>query len=288
MVTPAQRRTVVGWAEQAYQVSQRRASEVFGVCRSSLRYCSCRPDQEPLRRRLRELAAVRVHAGYQQLHVYLRREGWSINHKRTHRLYCEEGLSLRRRRPKRRRSAVRRAGRPQPTSVNEVWAIDFMHDTLADGSLVRVLTGIDVHTRECVALAAAKSFSGAEVAGLLEAAGNAHGGLPRAIRVDNGTEFTSKALDAWAYWNRVELDFSRPGKPGDNAFIEAFNATVRRECLSQHWFRDLDDARRVLGAWQREYNEDRPHSSLGREAPARFRAGAPNHQDRNQIENSHF
>jgi putative transposase len=122
---------------------------------------------------------------------------------------------------------------------------------------------------------------------LLEAAGSTRGGLPRSIRVDNGTEFTSKALDAWAYWNGVELDFSRPGKPSDNAFIEAFNATLRLECLSQHWFCDLEEARRLLEAWQREYNEVRPHSSLGREAPARYRAGAPNHQDRNQTKNLH-
>jgi putative transposase len=286
MVTPGQRRIVAAWAQSAFQLSERRACGVLAASRSSLRYCHRRPDQEPLRRRLRELAAGRVHAGYRQLHVYLRREGWAINHKRTYRLYCEEELSLRRRRPKRRRSAVPRQSRPQPTRANEVWAIDFMHDTLADGRLVRVLTGIDVYTRECVALAAAKAFHGEEVARLLAEAGTQRGALPRTVRVDNGTEFTSKALDAWAYWNGVQLDFSRPGKPSDNAFIEAFNATLRRECLSQHWFRDLEEAQQLLVVWRLEYNNVRPHSSLGRETPARYRAGALNHQDRNRAEKS--
>ncbi len=120
--------------------------------------------------------------------------------------------------------------------------MDFMHDTLADGGRLRVLTVVDAYTRECVALEAAKSFRGADVARILTTAGTEYGGLPQRIRVDNGTEFTSRALDASAYWNHVELVFSRPGKPVDNAFAESFNATVRRECLSQHWFRDLHDA----------------------------------------------
>jgi len=185
---------------------------------------------------MRELAASRVHAGYRQLYVYLRREGWRVNHKRIYRLYIEEGLALRRRRPKRRRSAARRVEQPRPTGPNEIWAMDFMHDTLADGNALRVLTVVDTYTRECVALEARRSFSGADVAYLLDQAKEKREGLPKRIRVDNGTEFTSRALDAWAYWQGVELVFSRPGKPVDNAFAESFNATVRRECLSAHLF----------------------------------------------------
>ncbi len=164
--------------------------------------------------------------------------------------------------------------------------MDFMHDTLADGRSLRVLTVVDTHTRECVALEAGKGFSGVDVARVLESAGGRDGQLPQRINVDNGTEFTSKALDAWAYWNHVELDFSRPGKPVDNAFAESFNATVRRECLSQHWFRDLAEARRILGDWKEEYNNDRPHSSLGQETPARYRAGQVETMNRNLAENS--
>lgn len=276
----------MAWAESAYRVSQRRGCRAIGVGRSSVRYRSRRPSQEPLRRRIRELAAARVHLGYLQLHVYLRREGWQVNRKRVYRIYVEEGLALRRRRPKRRRSASRRVDRPRPTAANQVWAMDFMHDTLADGRSLRVLTVVDTHTRECVALEAGKGFSGVDVARVLESAGGRDGQLPQRINVDNGTEFTSKALDAWAYWNHVELDFSRPGKPVDNAFAESFNATVRRECLSQHWFRDLAEARRILGDWKEEYNNDRPHSSLGQETPARYRAGQVETMNRNLAENS--
>ncbi len=278
MVRPAQRRNVAAWAESAYQVSQRKACRAVAVNRSLLRYRSRRQSDEPLRRRLREMAGVRSHAGYRQLHVYLKREGWTINHKRLYRLYVEECLGLRRR----RRSAARRVEQPRPEAPNEIWAMDFMHDALGDGKALRVLTVIDTFTRECVALEAGRSFSGADVGTILEKAGKEHGGLPQRIRVDNGTEFTSKALDAWAYWNHVELVFSRPGKPVDNAFAESFNATVRRECLSLHWFRGLEDAGRLLRRWRDEYNNDRPHSSLGHETPARFWAGRSEVTDRNE------
>jgi putative transposase len=282
MVRPAQRRLIVAWAESAYRVSERRACRALSVYRSMIRYRSRRPSQDPLRRRLRELAGVKSHAGYRQLHVYLKREGWKINHKRLYRLYVEEGLGLRRRRPKRRRSAARRVEQPRPEAPNEIWAMDFMHDTLADGKALRVLTVVDTFTRECVVLEAAKSFSGADVGRLLEKARKERGGLPQRIRVDNGTEFTSKALDAWAYWNLVELVFSRPGKPVDNAFAESFNATVRRECLSQHWFQGLGDAQGLLRKWKDEYNNERPHSSLGLETPTQFRVGRTEAADRNE------
>lgn len=285
MVRPAQRRVVVAWAESSYRVSQCRACRLLAVNRSTIRYRSVRPDQEPLRRRLREMAAARTHAGYRQLHVYLRREGWRINHKRLYRLYIEEGLGIRRKRPRRRRSAGRRVEQPCPQTPNETWAMDFMHDTLADGKRLRVLTVVDTYTRECVALEAAQSFRGSDVAKILATAGRTRGGLPQRIHVDNGTEFTSKALDAWAYWNRVELVFSRPGKPVDNAFAESFNATVRRECLSQHWFRSLQEAQDVVGRWRDEYNNERPHSSLALKTPAQFRAGQQEATDRNETRN---
>ena len=262
MVKPVHRRELVRWARAGYQLTERRACRAVGVWRSVVRYQSVKPSQEALRRRLRGLASVRVRAGYRQLHVLLRREGWRINHKRVYRLYTEAGLTLKQRRPKRHRSASVRIARSMPQQPNEQWAMDFMHDTLSDGRSIRVLTAIDLYSRESVALVAASRFSGADVAAVLSAAGKERGSLPRRIRVDNGTEFTSRALDHWTYWNRIELDFSRPGKPADNAFIEAFNASVRRECLSQHWFLSLEDAQRILGAWRADYNNVRPHSSL--------------------------
>jgi putative transposase len=232
------------------------------------------------------LAAVRLAAGYRQLHVFLRREGWQVNHKRVYRLYREEGLSLKRHRRRRHRSATLRAERPVVTAPDQQWAMDFMHDTLAGGASIRVLTVIDLYTRECVALQAARTFGGAEVAGTLEAARRDRG-LPGRVRVDNGTEFTSKALDHWAYWNGVQLDFSRPGKPVDNAFIEAFNASLRRECLSQHWFFTLEEAQNTLGCWKEDYNNNRPHSSLRQLPPAHFRRGGFFVPSLERLQNSH-
>jgi putative transposase len=287
MVRPAQRRAVVGWARVAYQLPERRACRAVGVWRSVFRYRSVRPRHEALRQRMKELAAVRVRSGYRQLHIFLQREGWAVNQKRVYRLYTEEGLTLKRKRPKRHRSATVRLVRPTPSVPNEQWAMDFMHDTLAATQPIRVLTAIDLCTRECVALIACKRFSGSDVARLLSDAGSKRGGLPGRIRVDNGTEFTSKAFDHWAYWNQVQLDFSRPGKPGDNAFIESFNATVRRECLSQHWFVSLEDAQRTLDAFREDYNNTRPHRSLANQPPARFRAGGCFVPDRNRLQNLH-
>ena len=167
------------------------------------------------------------------------------------------------------------AAGPMPKKANERWAMDFMHDTLSGGCTLRVLTVLDVHTRECVALKVGRSFKGEDVAGTLSEVGVARAALPEVISVDNGTEFTSRSLDHWAYWNRVRLDFSRPGKPTDNAHIEAFNSVFRRECLSQHWFIDLEDAQRVLDHWRVDYNNFRTHGSLARSTPADFAAGAP-------------
>lgn len=151
--------------------------------------------------------------------------------------------------------------------------MDFMHDVLADGRTLRVFTLVDVYTRECVALEAAPAFRGTDVARLLSVAAGKRGGLPAVIQCDNGTEFTSTALDHWAYWNKVQLDFSRPGNPVDNCVCEAFNGSLRRECLSLHWFASLDEAKRVLSSWQDDYNNTRPHKSLGTRSPVEFATG---------------
>ncbi len=287
MVRPAHRRALVEWVRAAYQLPERRACRAVGVWRSLLRYRSVRPRQELLRARLHELARVRVSWGYRQLCVLLRREGWRVNLKRVYRLYRDEGLSLRRSRPKRRRSASQRVAVPLPTRPNERWAVDFMHDTLEGGRAIRVFTVLDVFSRECVALVAGRLFRGEDVVRLLSAAGAERGQVPGRISVDNGTEFTSKALDAWAYWNGVQLDFSRPGKPSDNPFIESFNASVRRECLSQHWFLSLEDAQQTLTTWRTDYNNERPHTALGRLTPAHFRTGGHFTPDRSRLQNLH-
>lgn len=272
MVTPAQRRAWVAWVCEAFRLSTRRACRATGVARSLITYRSCRAPQTALRQQLKELAAARVSYGYRRLHTLLRREGWGVNLKRIYRLYCEEDLQLRRKRPRRRRSAVPRGPRVAATAPNQIWAMDFMHDRLANGRLLRVLTLIDSHTRECLALAAQERFGGADVVRVLEQVG-ARRALPGRITVDNGTEFTSRAVDAWAYWHHVQLDFSRPGKPVDNCLIEAFNGSVRRECLSQHWFASIPEAQHVLERWRVEYNTERPHRSLAGRSPADYTHG---------------
>lgn len=272
MVTPALRRGWVAWVREAFQLSTRAACRATGVERSFINYRSRQPPQTALRARLKELAAARVSYGSPRLTVLLRREGWRVNHKRVERLYSEEGLQLRRKRPRRRRSAVARGPRLTAQRPNEIWAMDFVHDTLADGSLLRVFTLIDSYRRECLAVVPQRRFRGEDVARILSAIGTARG-LPTRITVDNGTEFTSRALDAWAYWNHVQLDFSRPGKPVDNTLIEAFNGSLRRECLSQHWFISLTEAEQILEAWRLDYNTLRPHSSLADHSPLREHAG---------------
>jgi putative transposase len=269
MVSPAQRRVAVRWAREAFHVSERRACRVLRVSRRLVWYRSRRPEEAALRRRLRELAATRVAYGSRRLHILLRRDGLRVNYKKVHRLYVEEGLQLKPRR--RRRAATQRMHRAAVTAGNQRWAMDFMQDVLRTGAKVRVFTLIDVWRRECVALRVATKFTGSDVAPMLSEVHRERGALPAVIQCDNGTEFTSTALDRWAYWNRVQLDFRRPGKPVDNSLCEAFNGSLRRECLSQYWFASLDEAATILRTWQLEYNNHRPHSSLGLEPPA-FRA----------------
>jgi len=274
MVSPAQRRELVGWAKDCFQLTERRACRAVAVHRAMIRYESVRPSQEPLRARLHELARDRISFGYLRLHVMLRREGWMVNHKRIDRLYREEGLSLTRKRPRRRKSAAVRPPREITTAANQRWAMDFMHDVLASGQKIRVFTLVDVHTRECLTLRAQTSFRGEDVARILSDVGEERRKLPEVIQVDNGTEFTSNALDHWAYWNRVQLDFSRPAKPVDNCIVEAFNGSLRRECLSLHWFASVQEAQVLLNDWRTDYNNVRPHSSLANDTPAKYAATA--------------
>ena len=237
--------------------------------RSTARYQATRDEQVALRMRLKELATVRVRYGYRRLHILLNREGWSVNAKRVYRLYTEENLTIRTRTPKRRVSCRTRQDRPEADRINDCWSMDFMSDELFDGRRIRVLTIVDNFSRESLATEVGQRFKGKDVVRILTRLA-AQRGLPKTIRVDNGPEFTSKALDQWAYKNNVTLDFSRPGKPTDNAFIESFNGRLRQECLNENWFLSLDDARDKLESWRIDYNEHRPHSALGNLAPSEF------------------
>jgi len=268
-LTPVLQRELVSEMKVAYCVSQRRACSTLAFPRSTVRYQSIADLQIALRLRLRDLATSRVGYGYRRLHILLQREGWQVNHKRVYRLYWEEGLGMRKKPPRRRVACLKREIRPVASKKNECWSMDFVSDQLYDGRRIRVLTLVDNHTRESLALHVGQRVRGQDVVRVLEHVADVHG-LPSAIRVDNGPEFISKDLDLWAYWNKVKLDFSRPGKPTDNAFIESFNARFRLECLNEHWFLTLDDARQKIEAWRLDYNENRPHSSLGNMTPAQF------------------
>jgi putative transposase len=208
--------------------------------------------------------------GYRRLQVLLRREGWQVNHKRVYRLYRQEGLVMRRKMPRRRVACVKREIRPAALTRNECWSMDFVSDQLFDDRRLRVLVIVENYTRECLALEANSKIRGIDVVTTLERITSTHG-FPKRIKVDNGPEFISKDLDRWAYWNHVELDFSRPGKPSDNALVEAFNSRFRQECLNEHWFLSMEDAREKITAWQIEYNTERPHSALGYRSPAEIK-----------------
>jgi putative transposase len=260
---------VVAQLQVRYGVSERRACGLIHQPRTTQRYQSIRDDRAELRIRLRDLARSRVRYGYRRLHILLKREGWQVNHKLVYRLYIEEGLQMRTKTPRRHKSCQVRRERPRAARTNESWSMDFMADQLFDGRRFRLLTIVDNFSRESLAIRAGQRLTGDDVVAVLEAVANERG-APQSIRVDNGPEFVSRSLDWWAYFNHVELDFSRPGKPTDNAFIESFNGKFRQECLNQHWFLSLEDAQERINHWREDYNVNRPHSALGDSTPHEF------------------
>jgi putative transposase len=215
------------------------------------------------------LAHERPRFGYQRIWVLLRREGWMVNRKRVRRLYQLEGLQLRMRVRRRKHMALHRGPAPIPIGPTERWSMDFVHDALADGTAFRVLTVIDQWSRQSPVLEVASSMSGRTVSSALDRVLGT-GPTPRSITVDHGTEFMSRALEDWAFHRGVQLDFIRPGKPVENAFIEAFNGRLRDECLNVHQFTSIADARTKIEAWRVDYNARRPHSSLGHLTPNEF------------------
>lgn len=249
-----------------WDVSIRRACRVLSVDTSTYHYKSRRCGQADLEQRIKEIAETRMRYGYRRVHVVLQREGWMTNIKRTYRLYTAQGLQLRNKTPRRRVKAKLREDRCPASQPNQTWAMDFVHDQLAMGKKIRVLTVVDIFSKFSPVVDPRFSYRAEDVVMTLERVCG-HLGYPRTIRVDQGSEFVSRDLDLWAYAKGVTLDFSRPGKPTDNAFIEAFNSKFRSECLNAHWFMSLDDARSKMEDWRRYYNEERPHSGIGQKVP---------------------
>ena len=277
-MTPAAKRQAVAHLTTTYEMSERRACKVIDADRRTVRYRPRRPDDAVLRERLRELAAEQRRFGSRRLRVLRRCEGHGVNRKKTQRLYGEEGLSVRRRRGRKRATGTR-----SPMLVeakpNARWSIDFVHDQFGSGRRFRILNVIDDVTKECLAAIADTSISGRWVARELDAV-IARRGKPDLIVSDHGTEFTSNAMLAWAQAAKVAWHFIAPGKPMQNGICEAFNGRMRDELLNETIFDDLDHARSVIARWVGSYNQSRPHSALGYLTPAAFAANLTAMDDR--------
>ncbi len=268
MVGPAALRLAVDELGAEFAMKKRRACRVVGLAPATYYYRAHRPEPVELREKLKLLAAERPRWGYRRLHVLLKREGHHVNHKLVFRVYRAEGLAVRRKKRKRMASALR-VVRPAAMRPRQHWTMDFTEDSLATGRRFRTLNVVDTFTRECLAIEVDHSLPGPRVVRVLERLVELHG-RPELIRIDNGSEFTSRVVDSWAYQRAIKLDFIRPGKPIENAHIESFNGKFRDECLNEHWFLSLDDARGKIEAYRVDYNEVRPHSSLDNQTPMEF------------------
>jgi putative transposase len=266
MVTPDAKRHAVAHARDCHGLSERRACDLIGMARRVARYRPSRPDDVGLRERLRELAGERRRFGYRRLGYLLAREGLVPNHKKLLRIYREEGLKVRRR-GGRKRALGTRAPMTLPQGPNQRWSLDFVSDAFGCGRRFRVLCVVDDFTRECLALVADTSLSGARVARELDAIVTIRG-KPLAVVSDNGTELTSTSILRWSQERQVEWHYIAPGKPTQNAFVESFNGRLRDECLNETLFTSMAQARALLAAWRQDYNTVRPHSKLGGRTPA--------------------
>lgn len=240
----------------------------MGLPRASYDYKPVEKNDNELRERIRELAHQRRRFGCPRIHLMLRRDGLIINHKRTERIYREEGLSLRKRKRK-KVVALERVIMPVPMCPNARWSMDFVTDSIVTGRRFRALVIIDDYSRECPVIEVDTSLGGRRIVQVLDRLSEMRG-LPAVITMDNGPEFTSKALDEWAYSHKVKLNFIRPGKPVENAYAESFIGRLRDECLNENWFISLKNARETIESWRIDYNEKRPHTSLGGLTPKEF------------------
>lgn len=251
-------------------LSERRSCKLTGLNRATCRYKPTAKDDGCVRERMRILAVQRPRFGAPRLTVLLRQEFGAVNHKRVERIYREESLQLPRKRGKKRGVSNRANILIVPGEPNERWSMDFMSDSLCDGRRFRILTIVDDFTRECVATLVGSGITGERVIRTLEWLKETRG-LPGMLVTDNGPEFTSRAMLTWSKPAGVKLHFIDPGRPVQNAFIESFNGKLRDECLNQHWFVSLEEARRIIKLWRIDYNTTRPHSSLGYMTPEAFR-----------------
>ena len=260
---------VVDYVTACHGYSERRACALTRQHRSTQRKPSRRDPRLELRQRMPEIAQTRIRYGYRRIQIMLRREGWPISRNLVYRLYREEGLALRSKRPRRRKMIVHREARVKPSRPNQVWSLDFVHDQLSGGQKFRILTVVDVYSREGLATEVDYRLRAENVVEVLNRLVRQRG-APKFLFADNGAEFTGHLVDLWAYHHNVRIDFSRPGKPTDNAFIETFNGSLRDECLNLHWFDNLAEAKRLIEAWRIDYNVSRPHMGIGNIPPREY------------------
>ena len=270
MVSPLMRKAAVQYLTKNGQCSQRHACDVVGIHRSVVRYnAKRRRDEAALIKRIHELAVCNGRYGYRRISVLLRREGWEVNDKRVHRIWKSEGLGLPRRRPKRRRTGpageiINKAEHP-----NHVWSYDFVEDRTERGGKLRILAIVDEYTRECLAMKVAPSIPSSVVIEVLEWLFLVRG-VPKYIRSDNGPEFVAKAVCNWLDNSGCQTLFIKPGSPWENGYIESFNDKLRDECLNREIFQNGKEAQIIVEKWRHDYNNYRPHSSLGYLTPVEF------------------
>lgn len=247
-------------------MSERRALRVLRMSASALRYAPV-PDRDgDLRERIVALAQRHSRYGAGMIYLKLRQAGLIVNHKRVERIYANERLQVRRRKRKKVPVAERQP-LLRPEMINQTWSMDFVFDRSADGRIIKCLTIVDDASTEAVAIRPERTISGVVVTRILDRLALERG-LPNVIRTDNGKEFCGKAMLNWAHARGVTLRLIEPGKPNQNAYVESFNSRLRDECLNEHWFTSLEHAQRVIEAWRREYNEERPKKQLGGLTPA--------------------
>lgn len=268
MVTPVEKRKAVDHLCKQHGVSQRRACDVLDIERSIVWYRSTRPHDSDLRKAMMEIAAERRRFGYRRIHIMMERQGFNMNQKKLRRLYSEEGLQVRKRGGRKRALGTRRP-MVVPETINVRWSLDFVSDAFTDGRRFRVLAVVDDFSRECLALVPDTSLSGARLTRELDAITQVRG-MPTTIVSDNGTEMTSSAVLEWCQKTKIDWHYIAPGKPTQNAFIESFNGSFRDECLNETLFSSLADARSEITKWKDDYNQNRPHSSLGNLTPNEF------------------
>jgi putative transposase len=250
-------------------VSERRACKLLEIDRSSYRYEPQPDDDAKIREELIALARQKPRFGYRRLGVLLERRGYAVNHKRLYRMYREEHLAVRR--LKRKHVARPAAALANLSNANQEWSMDFVADGLATGRALRIFTLVDSFTRECLALEVDSCLSSRRVTRVLDWV-IAQRGAPIAIRCDNGPEFTSRLFLTWCEERQIRIIYIQPGRPMQNGYVESFNGRFRDECLNANWFATMNDARQKVESWRIDYNDDRPHSSLGYRAPSEFAA----------------